>query len=102
MRVAEVTTVKDAAQPRHRAPAPWPWVLVVAAWAIAGLAALTNRGYLIDHHYLLEESQLPWLVALVVFLACWQVMTVGMMLPSSMPTVYMIVHAGRQQGRPLA
>src|SRR5437588_290295 len=76
--------------------------LVVAAWAIAVLAALTNRGYLIDHHYLLEESQLPWLVALVVFLACWQLMTVGMMLPSSMPMVYMIVHAGRQQGRPLA
>lgn len=45
---------------------------------------------------------LPVLVALVVFLACWQVMTVGMMLPSSMPMVYMIVHAGRKQRHPYA
>ena len=86
--------MKDDAQPRHRAPVLWPWVLVVAAWALAGLSVLTNQNYLINHHYLLEESHLPVLVALVVFLACWQVMTVGMMLPSSMPMVYMIVHAG--------
>src|SRR2546423_12279439 len=78
------------------------WVLVVAAWTIAGLSVLTNQSYLINHHYLLEVSHLPVLVALVVFLACWQVMTVGMMLPSSMPMVYMIVHAGRQQRRPHA
>jgi len=102
MRVTEVTDVKDDAQPRHRAPVLWPWVLVVAAWTIAGLSVLTNQSYLINHHYLLEESHLPVLVALVVFLACWQVMTVGMMLPSSMPMVYMIVHAGRQQRRPHA
>src|SRR5713101_8306203 len=97
MRVTEVTDVKDAAQPRHRAPVLWPWVLVVAAWTIAGLSVLTNQSYLINHHYLLEASHLPVLVALVVFLACWQVMTVGMMLPSSMPMVYMIVHAARRQ-----
>jgi predicted metal-binding membrane protein len=39
------------------------------------------------------------LVALLVFLACWQAMMVGMLLPSSMPVAYMIVHAGRQQCR---
>src|SRR6266849_1022245 len=97
MRVTEVTDVKDDAQPRHRAPVLWPWVLVVAAWTIAGLSALTNQSYLINHHYLLEVSHLPVLVALVVFLACWQVMTVGMMLPSSMPMFSMIVHASRRQ-----
>ena len=100
MRVTQVTEVKDNAQPRSRAPLLWPWALVVAAWTLAGLSVLTNQSYLINHHYLLEESHLPLLVALVVFLACWQVMTVGMMLPSSMPMVYMIVHAGRQQRRP--
>src|SRR5438034_5115773 len=100
MRVTEVTEVKDDAQPRRRAPVLWPWVLVVAAWTIAGLSVLTNQSYLINHHYLLEESHLPVLVALVVFLACWQVMTVGMMLPSSMPMVYMKVHASRQQKHP--
>jgi len=94
--------VKDDVQPRRRARVLWPWVLVVAAWALAGLSVLTNQSYLINHHYLLEESHLPVLVALFVFLACWQVMTVGMMMPSSMPMVYMIVHAGRQQSRPHA
>src|SRR5207253_6213136 len=102
MRVTEVTDVKDDAQPSHRAPVLLPWVLVVAAWTIAGLSVLTNQNALIDHHYLLEQSHLPVLVALVVFLACWQVMTVAMMLPSSMPMVSMIVHAGRQQRRPQA
>jgi len=65
-----------------------------------GLSILTNQGYLINHHYLMTQSQLPVLVATIVFLASWQVMTVGMMLPSSMPVVYMIIHAGRQQRRP--
>src|SRR5258708_17940074 len=102
MRVTEVTDVKDSARARHRAPVLWPYVLVIAAWTVALLATLTNQSYLINHHYLLEQSHLPVLVALVVFLACWQVMTVGMMLPSSMPTVSTIAHAGRQQRRPYA
>jgi predicted metal-binding membrane protein len=102
MRVTEVTEVKEGVRARHRAPVLWPWVLVVVAWTLAGLVAFTNQSYLINHHYLLEESHLPVLVALVVFLACWQVMTVGMMLPSSMPMVSMIVHAGRQQKRSYA
>ena len=102
MRIAQDTGVKDDAQPRRRAPVLWPLVLVVAAWALAGLAVFTNQSELINHHYLLEESHLPVLVALAVFLAGWQVMTVGMMLPSSMPMVYMIVHAGRHQRRPFA
>jgi predicted metal-binding integral membrane protein DUF2182 len=92
---------RQSARPtrRRRAPVIWPWLLVGAAWALAGLAVLTNQNSLINHHYLLEESHLPVLVVLVVFLVGWQVMTVGMMLPSSMPTVSMIVHAGRQQRR---
>lgn len=102
MRVTQVTDVKDDVQPRRRTPLLWPWALVVAAWALAGLSVLTNKSYLINHRYLLEQSYLPAPVALVVFLAFWQVMTVGMMLPSSMPMVYMIVHAGRQQKRPHA
>lgn len=95
---------RQSARPtrRRRALVIWPWLLVGAAWTLAGLAVLTNQNYLINHHYLLEESHLPALVALVVFLVGWQVMTVGMMLPSSMPMVSLIVHAGRQQGRPLA
>ncbi len=86
----------------HRAPVLWPWILVTVAWTVALVAVLTNQNSLIDHHYLLEESHLPRLLALVVFLASWQVMTVAMMLPSSMPMVSIIVHAGRQQRRPQA
>src|SRR5712692_4563505 len=97
MRVTQVTDVKDSARARHRASVLWPYVLVIAAWTVALLATLTNQNYRINHHYLLEQSHLPVLVALVVFLACWQVMTVGMMLPSSMPMVYMMVHASRRQ-----
>ena len=82
---------------RHRASVRWPWALVIAAWGVALLAVLTNHSYLIDHHYLIEESGLPLLVTLLVFLAAWQVMTIGMMLPSSMPMAYMMVHASRRQ-----
>src|ERR1051326_7368869 len=76
---------RQSARPtrRRRAPVIWPWLLVGAAWTLTGLAVLTNQNSLINHHYLLEESHLPVLVALVVFLVGWQVMTVGMMLPSS-------------------
>jgi predicted metal-binding membrane protein len=100
MRISQAVEGRGNVQPGSRAPLLWPWALVVAAWALAGLSVLTNQSYLINHHYLLEESHLPLLVALVVFLSCWQVMIAGMMLPSSMPMVYMMAHAGRQQRRP--
>jgi predicted metal-binding membrane protein len=75
---------------------------VVLAWGLGLLATLTNRRELIDHHYLLQTSHLPWLLALAVFLACWQVMTVAMMLPSSLPMVYMLSYASQKQARPRA
>ncbi len=86
---------------RPRALVLWPWAMIIAAWTLALLAVLTNQTYLINHHYLIEESHLPILIALVVFLACWQVMTVAMMLPSSLPMTYMMVHASRKQRHPL-
>ena len=85
-----------------RAPILWPWILVFAAWTIVLLAALTKQTFLINHNYLLTQSHLPWFVALIVFLVCWQVMTVAMMLPSSMPLVYMIALASRFQRHPMA
>jgi predicted metal-binding membrane protein len=90
------------AQPasRRRVPVVWPWVVVIAAWTLGLVAVLTNQTELIDHRYLLQQSHLPWLLALLLFLACWQVMTIAMMLPSSMPMIYMMVHAGQKQGRP--
>ncbi len=85
-----------------RAPVIWPWFLIFAAWTVALLAVLTKQTYLISHTYLLTQSHLSWLAALVVFLASWQVMTVAMMLPSSMPLVYIVVHASQRQRYPWA
>jgi predicted metal-binding membrane protein len=88
-----------AGRERKRAPVRWPWLLIALAWAAALLAALTNQRYLIDHHWLIEESGLPWLVAALIFLLCWQVMTVAMMVPSSLPMVNLMTYAARKQTR---
>ena len=73
----------------------WLWLLVAAAWTVAVVATLTGQRYLIDHHFLLEESGLSWPVAALVFLVCWQVMIVAMMLPASMPIFALMIGATR-------
>ena len=85
---------------RSRAPVIWPWILVTAAWTVGLLAVLTKQTYLINHSYLLTQSHLLWIVALVVFLAGFQVMIFAMMLPSSMPLIYIVVYASRRQQCP--
>src|SRR6266851_5977390 len=80
----------------------WPWLLVAVAWGVLVLATLGHQTFLLDHHYLLQASGLPWLAALEIFLLCWQLMTVAMMLPSSMPMVQLVVYAGRKQERSVA
>lgn len=102
MKLNDIEDQQRAQSASRRAPVVWPWFAVIAAWTLGLVATLTNQTVLIDHHYLLQQSHLPWLVALLLFLACWQVMTIGMMLPSSMPMMYMMVHAGRRQGHPRA
>src|SRR5258707_3104034 len=82
---------------RRRAPVRWPWVLVGGAWAVALLATATHARFLIDHQWLLARSELPWLLAALIFLACWQVMTVAVMLPSSMPLLYVLTYAARRK-----
>ena len=86
----------------RRAPVWWPAALMAGAWAVAVVATFTHQRYLIDHQYLLVESRLPWLAALAIFLAAWQIMTFAMMLPFSLPVVNMLVCASRGQGRPRA
>jgi predicted metal-binding membrane protein len=88
--------------PSRRAVVLWPWLLIALAWGVLLLATLAHQTFLLDHHYLLQASGLPWLAALEVFLLCWQLMTVAMMLPSSMPMVHLVVFAGRRQARPVA
>ncbi len=76
----------------------FPWLLVVIAWGIVLLAFVTNRASLIDHDYLLRTSRLPWLVAFIVFLISWQIMTVAMMLPSALSMVSSIGALSRGRG----
>lgn len=99
MFVTNLTRRQTAAQAHSRALVVWPWMLMALAWALALAATLTNQQYLINHEYLLEESQLPVALALFIFLACWQVMTVGMMLPSSLPFIRMMAYASQKQRR---
>ena len=63
----------------------WPWLLVVAAWAVTLLAVLTRHTEWGDHHYLLRDSGLPLFSALGFFLVSWQVMILAMMVPSLTP-----------------
>jgi predicted metal-binding membrane protein len=77
----------------------WPWLLVACAWAVLMFATLTHQTFILDYHHLLQSSELPWLVSLAVFLLCWQVMTVAMMLPSSMPMIKLVMYAGQKQHR---
>jgi predicted metal-binding membrane protein len=92
---------RERTQRPRRALVLWPWLLVAVAWAVLVLATLAHQTFLLDHHYLLQASGLPWLAAFEVFLLCWQLMTVAMMLPSSMPMVQMVVYAGRKQTHPI-
>ncbi len=100
--LADQEQAGDLARDPRRVSIRWPWLLVVAAWTVLVLATLTHQTFLLDHHYLLQSSGLPWLAAFEVFLLCWQVMTVAMMLPSSMPMVQLVVYAGRRQARAIA
>ena len=76
---------KIAALNRAQVEAQWPWLVVGGAWILAVGATLTGQRFLIDHHFLLEESGFPWPLAMAVFLIGWQVMLVAMMGPSSIP-----------------
>jgi predicted metal-binding membrane protein len=96
---AELIAEKPATMRIGRAPIVWPWLLVAIAWLLALTATVTNRQYLLNHHWLMEESGLPWPIAMLVFLGIWQVMMVAMMLPSSMPALYKVTYASRNQAR---
>jgi len=104
MQTTHMTDSKETqGRTRHlrRVPILWPWLLVTAAWTVLVLATLAHQTFLLDHHYLLQTSGLPWLAAFEVFLLCWQLMTVAMMLPSSMPMVQLVVYAGHRLAHPI-
>src|SRR5579884_4434685 len=84
-RLEGVTTMRAILERRWFADTTWPWGIVAVAWALTLLALLTGRTALLDHDALLGSGTLPGPLALLLFLAAWQVMTAAMMLPSSLP-----------------
>jgi predicted metal-binding membrane protein len=72
-----------------------PWLLILLSWGVLGIAFLTHQNTLIDHDYLLRTSHLPWLLALMIFLLCWQIMTLAMMLPATFSHL-LLLHAPRR------
>lgn len=99
MRRSRPLHAAGASHDPRRAPAIWPYVVVALAWGVALLGMLTGQRYLLDHRWLLEESGLPFVAALLVFVACWQIMVAGMMLPASLPVMLMMTPVARRQPR---
>jgi predicted metal-binding membrane protein len=62
-----------------------PGALITLGWAVGLAAALTQRAYLLEHHYWLARPGIPVWAPPAVFLASWQVMLLAMMLPASLP-----------------
>ena len=85
---------------RPRDPAVyWLWAVIAAAWALALVLALGGGRQVLAHEGLLDGAR-PWPSALLLFLLAWQVMTIGMMLPSSVPMLRVFRLVSRAQPRP--
>ncbi len=77
------------------------WAAAAIAWALALLFAALGRGNLLmDHDALFEDRTLGWPLAIVLFLATWQVMTAAMMLPSSLPMMQIFFRVSRRHEEP--
>src|SRR5262245_10196 len=74
--------------------------VVVVAWAIAVVAAATRSTIPLHHGTIIGGHDVPALGAVLLFLVAWQVMTAGMMLPSSLPLIHLFVRASRGQDHP--
>ncbi|MGH2729087.1 MAG: DUF2182 domain-containing protein [Actinomycetota bacterium] len=87
------------APPLIRVQRPIVAAAIGAAWGAALLAQTTNLGER-WHHDQLIEGELPFWMALVVFIAVWQIHVTAMMLPSSLPMITVFEHAARRDSQP--
>lgn len=76
------------------------WSLILAAWGMAVVLTLAGQEWVLNHDVLIDESSLPWLATLVLFLSAWQLMTAGMMVPTSLPLIRLYSRTTRSQSRP--
>lgn len=59
-----------------------PWTLALLGWCLVCMAFISGRNIWLDHDTLIVKSNLPWLLALLIFLLGWQLMLLAMMLPA--------------------
>lgn len=76
------------------------WAVVFLAWMLTLLATAMGQDHLLHYDALIEHNPLPLLLKLLLFLATWQVMTVAMMLPSSLPMLRLFTKASQGQPQP--
>jgi len=74
-------------------------IAVAGAWLISIVALATGNAALLHHHSLIEGGPPLW-VGVPLFLLGWQVMVAAMMLPASLPTIYVARSAMRHLPRP--
>ena len=78
------------------------WSVVAAAWVLTVTIAVTGSRYIVDHDAVLGDRQFSWAVALVLFLASWQLMTAAMMLPTTLPMMAIFLRVAHNHPRPRA
>lgn len=72
------------------------WGSVLAAWLVTiALLASGDGEYIVDHDTMLDGGRFGWPLALLLFIASWQLMTAAMMLPSSMPMMAVFLRVTR-------
>lgn len=73
------------------------WGLVFLSWGLVLLAAVTGQEHLLHHELLFQDNSQPLLLKLIIFLFAWQVMTVAMMLPASLPLIQLFAKVTQAQ-----
>jgi predicted metal-binding membrane protein len=76
------------------------WGSVVVAWLVTLLLITWGRGdLLMNHDGLLDNRTRDLPLALLLFIGTWQLMTLAMMLPSSLPLAQIFVQVAQRQPR---
>ncbi len=73
------------------------WGLLLLAWGIVFVGAMTGHGHWLHADPLTEHPSWPLGVSLLTFVAAWLVMTIAMMLPTTLPLIQLFAKLKRGQ-----